>query len=270
MRIRLFFGAGSASYRRSERLESLLSEAEAQVGQLRAELEADPAASTERQRAARERAAREQLERTHAALERMKELEAQRARREKSHKTETQKQKAPKRLRPRMPQARVMHMPDGGYRPAYNGQFASDPRTQVIVAVGLDTTGSDGGLMAPMQDQIVATYGQKPHGTWWMVASANATTSSAPMLPGIEVFAPPPNNKHQTDPFAPRERLTAQGQQPPGASGWASEAGKAVYRERGMHECINAHLRNCGVVRLLVRGRQKRVRAVLFMVRYRA
>ena len=49
-----------------------------------------------------------------------------------------------------------MHMPDGGYRPAYNGQFASDPRTQVIVAVGLDTTGSDGGLMAPLLYQIVA------------------------------------------------------------------------------------------------------------------
>ena len=41
-----------------------------------------------------------------------------------------------------------------------------------------------------------------------------------------------------------------------------SEAGKAVYRERGMHECVNAHLRNCGVVRLLVRGQEK-VRAVL-------
>ena len=127
--VRIRASAGSASYRRRERLESLLSEAEARVGQLKAELEADPAASTERQRAARERAAREQLERTHAALERMKELEAQRARREKSHKTETQKQKAPKASTTDA-QARVMHMPDGGYRPAYNGQFPAtrEPR----------------------------------------------------------------------------------------------------------------------------------------------
>ena len=257
--VRIRASAGSASYRRRERLESLLSEAEARVGQLKAELEADPAASTERQRAARERAAREQLERTHAALERMKELEAQRARREKSHKTETQKQKAPKASTTDA-QARVMHMPDGGYRPAYNGQFASDPRTQVIVAVGLDTTGSDGGLMAPMQDQIVATYGQKPRQYLVDGGFSKRDDIERAHAAGIEVFASPPNNKHQTDPFAPREN------DGPGTAAWrkrmASEAGKAVYRERGMHECINAHLRNCGVVRLLVRGRQK-VRAVL-------
>ena len=42
----------------------------------------------------------------------------------------------------------------------------------------------------------------------------------------------------------------------------ASDEGKAIYRERAKHECINAHLRNRGGQRLLVRGRQK-VRAVL-------
>ena len=128
------------------------------------------------------------------------------------------------------------------------------------MAVGLDTTGSDGGLMAPMQDQIVATYGQKPRQYLVDGGFSKRDDIERAHAAGIEVFAPPPNNKHQTDPFAPREN------DGPGTAAWrkrmASEAGKAVYRERGMHECINAHLRNCGVVRLLVRGRQK-VRAVL-------
>ena len=45
----------------------------------------------------------------------------------------------------------------------------------------------------------------------------------------------------------------------------AREADKLVYRERSKRECINTHLRNCAVVRLLVRGNEK-VRAVLLWV----
>ena len=90
----------------------------------------------------------------------MVELEAHRAQREKTHKKDTARQKEPV-PRPGC-EARVMKMADGGYRPAYNGQFASDPRTQVIVGVDLDTTGSDLGQMAPMQAQIIETYEQTP------------------------------------------------------------------------------------------------------------
>jgi len=257
--VRIRASAGAASYRRRDRLESLLSEAEARVAQLKAELETDPGATTARQRAARDRAAREQVERTNAALERMVELEAQRARREKTHKKDTQKQKEP-RASTTDAEARHMKMPDGGYRPAYNGQFASDLRTQVVVAVDLDTTGSDGGLMAPMQDQIIATYGQTPGQYLVDGGFSKLDDIERAHAGGIEVFAPPANNKHQTDPYAPRAT------DGPGTAAWRermrSEAGKAIYRERGMHECVNAHLRNRGVVRLLVRGREK-VRAVL-------
>jgi len=49
----------------------------------------------------------------------------------------------------------------------------------------------------------------------------------------------------------------------PGTVAWRTRmASEALYRERAKHECVNAHLRNCGVVRLLVRGQEK-VRAVL-------
>jgi transposase len=257
--VRIRASAGASSFRRRDRLESLLAEAEARVAQLKRELEADPAASTARQQAARERAARERVERTTAALRRMQELEAERARREKTHKKATQKQKAP-RASTTDAEARVMKMADHGYRPAYNGQFASDPQTQVIVAVDLDTTGSDGGLMAPMQERIAETYGQTPQQYLVDGGFSKLDDIERAHAAGVEVFAPPANNKHQTDPFAPREG------DGPGTAAWrkrmASDAGKAVYRERAKHECVNAQLRNCGVVRLLVRGREK-VRAVL-------
>jgi transposase len=257
--VRIRASAGAGSFRRRPRLESLLEEAEHRVSTLKAELEADPAASAARRRAAQARAARERVEQTKAALERMKELEAQRARRAKKHKKATEKQKEP-RASTTDAEARVMKMADGGYRPAYNGQFASDPQTQVIVVVDLDTTGSDGGLMGPMQEQIAATYGQAPKqylvdGGFHKIDDIEAAHAA-----GIAVFVPPPNNKHKTDPFAPRK------EDGPGTAAWrermSSDDGKAIYRERAKHECINADLRNRGGQRLLVRGREK-VRAVL-------
>jgi hypothetical protein len=257
--VRVRAAAGAGSYRRRPRLEKLLQDAKARVATLRAEVESDPAASTARQRAARERAARERAERARAALERMNELEAERARRGKTHKQDTAKQKEP-RASTTDAQARVMKMADGGYRPAYNGQFASDPQTQVIVAVDLDTTGSDHGLIGPMQEQIGQTYGQTPKqylvdGGFTKLADIETAHQK-----DIEVFAPPPTNKHATDPFAPRK------DDGPGVAAWrkrmSSEDGKAVYRQRAKAECVNADLRNRGFQRLLLRGRDK-VRAVL-------
>jgi transposase len=257
--VRVRAAAGAGSYRRRPRLEKLLQDAEARVARLRAEVASDPAASTARQRAARERAARERVERARAALERMNELEAERARRAKTHKQDTAKQKEP-RASTTDAEARVMKMADGGYRPAYNGQFASDPQTQVIVAVDLDTTGSDHGLIGPMQEQISQSYRQTPKQYLVDGGFTKLEDIEKAHQKGIEVFAPPPTNKHATDPFAPRK------DDGPGVEAWrkrmSSEDGKAVYRQRAKAECVNADLRNRGFQRLLLRGRDK-VRAVL-------
>ena len=46
-------------------------------------------------------------------------------------------------------EATVMKMADGGFRPAYNTQFAADCDTQVIVGVEVSTSGSDLAQLAP-------------------------------------------------------------------------------------------------------------------------
>jgi hypothetical protein len=124
---------------------------------LRAELEADPAATTERQKAARQRAARERAERVKKALEQLPELEAKR--------NSSEKEKA--RASTTDPEARVMKMADGGYRPAYNVQFATDTSTQVITGVEVVNSGGDQGQMAPMVEQIEERYEQTP--SEWLV-----------------------------------------------------------------------------------------------------
>src|SRR5882724_6143203 len=124
--LRVRAGAGAGSFRRRARLGELHAAAQARVERLRAEVETNPTAGDRVQRAAKERGARERAARIAAAQERMKELEAERERREKTNKKEVAKQKEP-RASTTDADARVMKMADGGWRPAYNMQIISAP-----------------------------------------------------------------------------------------------------------------------------------------------
>jgi transposase len=158
----------------------------------------------------------------------------------------------PPRVSTTDPQARVIKMPDGGYRPAYNMQIASIAGDQIIVAVDVSASSSDRGLARPMLEQIDATYGQLPDGH--LVDGGYTKNADIEWAHGAEVaiHCPPVANKHKTDPLAPRE------DDEPGVAAWrkrmASDAGKATYRKRSIHECINARFRQWGLRQLTVRG----------------
>src|SRR5262249_52937951 len=130
--LRVRASAGAASFHRRGTLEEHLHEAEEQVQRLKRELDHDPAAPGRRQAAAQRRAAREREEGLRQALARLRELEA--------------KKKPDERDRARAsstdPEATVMKMADGGFRPAYNFQFSTACSSQAIVGVEVTTTGS--------------------------------------------------------------------------------------------------------------------------------
>src|SRR3954447_9439191 len=173
--VRVRASAGAASFRRDSTLEGYRSAAEQAVRDLRAEVNGDPGALSRRQAAARQRAAEERERRVREALAVTRELRAQqeeKARREAeraARQAATAGEAAPAKERPKEPrasttdaQARIMKMADGGYRPAYNVQFASDTRSGAIAGVSVDTVGSDMGKMAPMNEALAADYGQRP------------------------------------------------------------------------------------------------------------
>jgi len=141
MRVRA--SAGASSFRRRKTLEACEAEAREQVNSLRAELKADPSAENRRRKAARRRAARERSERIQRALAELPEAEAK--------KKPADKDKA--RVSTTDPEARVMKMADGGFRPAHNVQFATDTESQVITGVDVINSGSDQGQMSPMVEQ---------------------------------------------------------------------------------------------------------------------
>jgi transposase len=245
--------AGAASFRRKPTLDECLIEAEDQVSRLKEEMDDDPAAGSRRQAAARERAARERVERVEAALKRLPELEA--------------KKKPDERVKTRCSttdaEATVMKMADGGFRPAYNVQFAADTKSQVIVGVDVLTTGSDQGQMTPMVEQIQTRHGCSP--VEYLVDGGFATHAEIEAAeagePGTTVYAPVPQPKD-----ASRDRHQRMPTDSPVIGAWRERMGtaeaKEVYKDRAATiECVNAQARNRGLVRLLVRGVQK-VKAV--------
>ena len=155
----------------------------------------DADASNRRMRAAGERAAREREARVSAALAKLAQIEAERERRAKTNKKQIAKQKEP-RASTTDPQARIMKMADGGYRPAYNCQLGTVANGQIVVALDVTAIGSDRGLMPPMLTQIERRHGRRPRR--YLIDGGfnkNDDTEWAASI-GVNVYGPPIRSKH--------------------------------------------------------------------------
>ena len=269
--VRVRAAAGASSFRRRGRLEERVAAVQALLAELAKEVDGDPSANEERLRKRRAQRAAERLSRLEAAVAKVAEIEAQRSKSkpqaadepvvppasgEDGEPSEPKGSKAPRKaVRASMtdPDARVIKMADGGFRPAYNMQIASVAGEQIVVAVEVSTSSSDRGLARPMLEKIAATYGESPNEHLVDGGFSKNDDIEWAHGAGVAMFCPPIINKHNTDPFAPRE------DDGPGISAWRKrmqgEAGKATYRKRSIHECINARLRQWGLVQLTVRGR---------------
>jgi transposase len=249
--VRVRAAAGASSFRRKKKLYKELRKAERLMERLRQETDDAPDASNRRIRAAQERAARERAERVAAAQKALSELEQQREQQAKRRRKRNERKKEP-RVSTTDPQARVMKMPDGGFRPAYNCQVSTVGQGQIIVAVRTATTGSDRGLMRPMLDEIQRRYGRQPKRHLIDGGFNKNDDIEWAATAGVKVYSPPTYSKHNTDPYAPRR------DDGPGMAAWRkrmkSPHGKGVCKRRGMGECINARFRQWGLYQFTVRG----------------
>jgi transposase len=252
--VRVRAAAGSGSFRRKKTLYKELKKATRLVERLKREGDEDPGASSRRIEAARQRAAEDRAARVAAALDKHAELEAERKRRSKTNKAQVEKQKEP-RASTTDPEARVMKMADGGFRPAYNCQIATVAQGQVVVGVQIDTTGSDRGRLPPMVEEIERCHATRPRRLLVDGGFAKNADTEWAWDRGVAVYGPPGQTRHKTDPYAPRP------DDGPGVAAWRrrmkSPHGKGVYKRRTPGECINARLRNWGLGQFTVRGQAK-------------
>src|SRR3989442_1892633 len=213
MRVRA--SAGAASFRREASLRRCLEEARTHVEAVKAagERPADP--REVRHQAAAARAAREREKRVARALA---ELSAARAAKREAAKAEA-------RVSTTDPEARVMKMADGGYRPAYNVQLATAVEGRVIVGVQGTNAGTDMAQLTPMRAAVAERTGQEP--TEYLVDGGFAKLESIAEAEaaGVTVYAPVPTPRRaDIDPHAPKatdEPAVAAGPGP--AGGGAAE-----------------------------------------------
>jgi transposase len=262
MRVRA--SAGAASFRRRETLERLLHEAEEEIRRLKADVaemksqqhspqgvapeqaSAEPMLSP--QEAAALRHAEERVERIEEALQRLPEMEAKiKANESKEARVSTTD-----------PEATVMKMADGGFRPAYNIQYATACQGQVIVGVDVLTEGSDKGQLPPMLHQIDTRFGECPNevlvdGGFVKLEDIENVQSEKECT----VYAPVPKPKKEgVDQYEPKATDSEE------VAEWRARMGtaeaKETYKDRAATaECVNAQARNRDLRLLTVRGVEK-------------
>jgi transposase len=246
--VRIRASAGAASFRRRKTLRSELAKAKILLRRL-ARQDDDDRSSGRKLKAARERA-----ERISQALVNLGEVEKLRAKREKTNANQTKTQKEP-RASTTDPEARIMKMADGGFRPACNVQFASLPTSGIILNVTCEMIGSDRGLAEPMAQRLEKTHGHRPKRHLVDGGYQSAKDIAAAEAAGTDFYCPPGKTKSGRDPAAPRADDT------PALARWrakmATQQGKDAYKRRSVCELVHAKLRNRGADRLYVRGRAK-------------
>ncbi|HIE96421.1 MAG TPA: IS1182 family transposase [Fuerstia sp.] len=253
MRVRA--SAGRSSFRRQKTLEKCRQEAAEQVQKLKDESDddSDNDGSNVRRKAAQRRAASELSERVERALEELVDLQRQKEKRKKGD-----GQKA--RCSTTDAEARNMKMGDGGFRPAYNVQFATDGGARVIVSVDVTNNGSDGGQMLPMHEDVCRRHGKTPDN--YLVDGGFSTTDDITKVEqsGSVVLAPMTHEdrirKRGGDPHAPRKGDTDE--MSAFRERMATDEAKTAFKQRpSIAEFPNAECRNRGLQQFRVRGLEK-------------
>ena len=181
MRVRA--DAGAASFRRQPSLQEHLSEARELVRTLKAQAERDPGQAKRREQAARLRAAQDRKERIRRALAQLPEVAA--AKKRNGGKAQDA------RASTTDPDARVMKMGDGGFRPAANVQLATTCGEQVIVGMDVVNAGSDMAQLAPMVQQVQQRLKQAPR-QWLVDGGFPSHEQIDAAAPKTMIYAPVP------------------------------------------------------------------------------
>jgi len=264
--VRVRVGAGASSFRREQRLEKLLEEAQQHVRELREELDS-PAVRAKlaaRQRAARQRVARDKQERTERAIAQLPELKR---RQEEAAERAGQGQRG-RKIREKQPrvsttdaEARVMKMSNGGFNPAVNVQLATDTVSRAIVGVEVSNEGSDSaGLSAPMREQVEKRTGEKVEEHLLDGGYLRTQDLEEAHAQEVALYVPP---KPARNPRKRGRELEAKPRDSEAVRAWKqrmrSAEGKQIYRQRAAtSETVNAELRSWrGLSRIPVRGLAK-------------
>jgi transposase len=247
--------AGSSSFHREETLRRRLKEVSAYVEELKRQPD-EAAGESVRKRAAQTRAAREKQERLEQALQLLPELQAARS----NPKNNKKDRVKAVRVSRTDSQARKMKMPDGGIRPAYNLQLATDTTSGAIVGVDVVNSPADSQQSGPLRAQVERRTGGKVKEHLMDQGYVAMDQIDAAERGGVAIYAPLPKSKNG-------EPVTESRWDTPGTTAWRkrmqTDEAKEIYKQRSpTSERPNAEFQErLGLRSFAVRG-LRRVRCV--------
>ena len=255
--------ASKSSYKRMQRLDEAEAAAKARVAALKAEVDADPAASSKRTQAARARGLSQMQERIEKARVKLAEIEAEKAKRSKHSPKEVAEQKEA-RASLTDPEARQMRCADGAVRASYNVQIAGTTDHGFVTAVMATDRRNDSGLARPMVEASEKRLGRRIKrmlaDTGFAQADDIAALSRRPEAP-IVVYIHPPKDRTDVKPATLLVRQRQREKEPQVIKDWrqrmATNEAEAIMKKRGRIERVNANFKNRGFGILLVRGLAK-------------
>jgi transposase len=255
--------AGKSSYKRALGLDEAEAAAKARVAALKAEVDADPAASSKRTQAARARGLRETQERIEQARTKLAEIEAEKAKRAKRSPKEVAEQKEA-RASLTDPQARRMRCADGAVRASYNVQIAATTDHGFVTAIMATDRRNDSGLVRPMFEASEQRLGQPIKrvlaDTGFAQADDITALSSRSEAP-VDVYIHPARDRADVKPATLLLRQKEREKESQTIKDWrqrmTTNEAEAIMKKRGRIERVNANFKNRGFGTLLVRGLAK-------------
>ncbi len=267
--VRVRASAGASSFRSAERLVELEDAARRKVARLREELQSEPGAATKRSQARAAQEAQARLARLEEARKAARAIEEERQRVAEKERRKAKKAKAA-RASTTDSQARIMSMADGGFRPAYNVQFKTDPQSGCVVGLDVNNKASDRSQLMEGVEEIERRYAVKPSRVLADGGYDSKEQIEKAHQAGVAAFVPLPPVKEkpadaEPDPKAEARAARDKAKEPPGVQDWRERMSKAeniaLYRQRFACERPHADARNRGLQRFMVRG-LKKVRAI--------
>lgn len=247
MRVRA--SAGASSFKRKATLKFNLDLAKMLVTDLKAEARQNPEGNRKRREAAQKRAAEEAERKISKAITELNEVRKSKIRSGKKELRQVKEEDLEKtRASMTDPEARVMKMAGGGFRPAYNVQYATTNKGKAIVGVDVTKSGSDQKQTIEMIDQIEKRYNQIPK-KWLQDGGYNNQTEFDKIVKqykDCKIYMPSKETKNESASMQElRERME-------------TEEAKEIYKERAATaEYVNALARNRGMQQFVVRGLSK-------------
>ena len=212
-------------------------------------------------------AAKERARRVERAYQKLTELVQEQAERAKTHAKQEAEKGEPK-VSVSDPEARLMRLADGATAPAWNVQVAT--ANGFIVAVDPTDRRNDGGLAPGLVKTVAERCGRVPQR---LLADTRAMPQEdiiklAERHPGMTIYSPPAPERTEVSAETLRKRRWKRDHEAPAVQAWrarmASEEGQQTDRRRKLTERAHGIIKNRGMARFLVHGREK-VRAVCLL-----